>query len=431
MLLLSLLTAAMPIVPQSCEEDVAFALDALEEQCGHFFELKGVDWKAARKEFGKAAKDVETDEQEFVLLARLVARLEDGHAEVRPGPAGGEWKWPDDAPFGGRRGDSGMAWCRIGRKIYVKSVTGPAQDAGVEPGSEVLKADGLAVEKWLAAREAEARDVLALGADQHAFFWTTHFGLSGPEGGRLTLDVKTPDGKKKARTITFDRRSFRTYGPAAFPEGMKGEADVTWTRLASGAGYVHVRRCKDDLPEQMDAALAELGDAAGIILDFRGNSGGGFDHEAFMGRFVPAGSELAFNKRYASAGPHPYGGPVVVIVDGSIVSAGETGSAIFKEDGRGLMIGESATAGMSSGKETIELPSGKFSLYVSVSSNLGRANGGRGLEGIGAIPHVVIEFDPADLAARRDTLIRRADELLAEAAAGKGPWQDVPYRPRD
>lgn len=416
---------------QSCAEDVAFALDALEEKCGLFFELKGIDWKAARKEFAKAAKQVESDEEEFVLLARLLARLEDGHAEVRPGPKGGELKWPDDAPFGGRRGHSGMAWCRIGKKLYVKSVDGPARDAGVEPGSELLKVDGEPADKWLAARIAAARDVLALGADQHAFFWATHLGLSGAEGGRMTLDVKTPDGKKKARTISFGRGSYRTYGPAAFPAGMQGDGDVTWTKLASGAGYVHVRRCKEDLPEQVDGALAGLGNVSGIVLDFRGNSGGGFDHDALMGRFVPAGTELAFGKRYASAGAHPYGGPVVVIVDGSVVSAGETASGMFKEDGRALMIGESATAGMSAGKETIELPSGKFALYVATSSNMARANGGRGLEGIGAVPQLLVEFDPEDLAQGRDTLIRRAEELLADAAARTGPWKDVPYRPAD
>jgi len=329
-----LLTAMTAVAPQSFEDDVSFALDALEEKCGHFFELKEVEWKAARKEFSKAAKAAKNDADEFLLLARMIARLKDGHAEVRAGAKGGELKWPDDAPFGGSRGGSGMALCRIGKKIYVKSVVGPAADASVEPGSEVLKLDGLAVEKWLAARMAEGRDVFALGAEQHLFFWATHFGISGPEGGRLTMDVKTPDGKKKARTITFGRSSYRSCGPAAFPEGMKGEKDVTWTRLDSGAGYVHVRRCKDDLPEQMDAALAELAEAKGIILDYRGNSGGGFDHEALMGRFVEAGKELAFNKRYASAGPNPYTGPVVVIVDGSVVSAGETASGMFKEDGR-------------------------------------------------------------------------------------------------
>ena len=162
----------------------------------------------------------------------------------------------------------------------------------------------------------------------------------------------------------------------------------------------------------------------GLILDFRGNSGGGFDHSAFMGRFVPAGKKLQFNKRYASAGPNPYGGPIVVIVDATARSAGETASSIFREDGRGYLIGESPTAGMSSSKDTIELPSGLFSLYVSVHSNMARANGGKGLEGFGAIPHELCSFDPADLEAERDTLILRAEALL-----GDFPAKAVQYDP--
>ena len=41
------------------EEDVAWALDALEEKCGRFFKLKGIDWKAVKKEFTKSAKKVD------------------------------------------------------------------------------------------------------------------------------------------------------------------------------------------------------------------------------------------------------------------------------------------------------------------------------------------------------------------------------------
>lgn len=418
-----LLAAQSPI-----EADVAFALDELERKCGHFFELKEIDWKAVRKEIGAAAKKAATDEDELVVLSRLLARLRDGHARVEKGPQGSDLAWPDDAPFGGRRGDSGMAWCRIGGKIFVKSAAGPAADAGVAPGSEVLKVEGAPVAKWLVAREAEGRDVFSFSTAQHAFFWTTHFGLSGPEGGRMELEVREPDGKKKKKNLTLDQRSFRTYGPAAMPEGLQQAGDLLWGRLPSGYGYVYVRRCKEDLPECMDEALAGLDDPPGIILDFRGNSGGGFDHDALFGRFVPAGGEIAYAKRYVSAGARPYAGPVVVIVDGSVVSAAETGSGMFKEDGRALMIGESPTAGMSASKETIQLPSGKFELYVAVDSNMNRFNAGRGIEGIGMTPHLTIEFDAADLAAGRDTLIRRAEELLAEAAARKGAWRDVPYQ---
>ena len=98
---------------------------------------------------------------------------------------------------------------------------------------------------------------------------------------------------------------------------------------------------------------------------------------------MPKGATLKFEKEYASAGPRPYKGPVAVIVDAGVRSAGETVAGMLKEDGRAYMIGPEATAGMSSQKATINLPSGLFQLYVSVASNNGRFNGGKGIEGIG------------------------------------------------
>jgi len=174
----------------------------------------------------------------------------------------------------------------------------------------------------------------------------------------------------------------------------------------------------------MDEALGALGNVPGLILDYRGNSGGGFDHDGFMGRFVPEGKTLAFGMTYRSAGPGQYGGPIVVIVSALTVSAGETGAGMFKEDGRGYLIGESPTAGMSSSKTTIDLPSGLFQLYVSVRSNKSAFNKGRGIEGIGVIPHEIVEFDPDDLAAEKDTLTLRAEALLK-----KYPKKEVPYDP--
>ena len=75
----------------------------------------------------------------------------------------------------------------------------------------------------------------------------------------------------------------------------------------------------------------------------------------------------------------------------------------------------------------VELPSKLFALYVSVRSNMSRSNEGRGLEGIGTIPHETVAFDPFDLAEERDTLIARAIEILDEGI----PDRVVPYDPKD
>ena len=80
---------------------------------------------------------------------------------------------------------------------------------------------------------------------------------------------------------------------------------------------------------------------------------------------------------------------------------------------------------MSSQKETIALPSGLFSLYVSVASNKGRFNDGRGIEGIGVIPHELVAFDAKDLDREVDTLIAKAEALLQKFPAAK-----VPYDPK-
>ena len=421
------LLLAAPVTAQSVyQTDIDFALEQLEEQCGKFFESKDIDWKKVSKEMRKAAKDVDSDVAHRVLLTRLLARLRDGHAELRLLEAGKEVGWVEGGIFGTKteRGGTGLALCQVGKKFYVKAVAGPAEDAQVEPGSEVLKIDGVKTADWVDARIEEYGDLVSWSTPTQAFFWATHWGMSGEVGGRMKLEVKEPGGKKKKRTITIGKSSMRMAGPSVWQDDLQTEGNVSWTTLEGGWGYIYLRRCKSSIVAEMDAALAALGDVPGVILDFRGNSGGGFDHDALLGRFVPEGKELSFVKRIPSAGPLQYGGPVVVIVDGTAVSAAETASGMFKEEGRGLMIGESTTAGMSASKTTIELPSGLFSLYVSVNSNKSRWQGGRGIEGVGVEPHRLVEFDPEDLAAGIDTMVRIAAEVLED-----GTWKEVPYKP--
>lgn len=400
--------------------DVRFALEEIEKQCGHFFPTKDIDWKEVSKDFLKEAKSVKSHEAHLELLIRLMARLEDGHAQVRQLEKGKQVAWPERAETTG----PGMFWCRSGKKVLIKNAWNAAKEVGLGPGMEILKVDGLKPDKWLEQRVEELCDTYSFSTDQQAFFYATHWGLKDEIGTRMKIEFKDGDGKKKKRTLTYSKANPTAWGPAVFPENLESTKDLNFAITPEGWGYVHVRRCKGDLPQQMDQALAKVGGAPGLILDFRGNSGGGFDHDDFFGRFIPKGQRISFAKGYASSGDAPYGGPIVVIVDATVRSAGETGGGIFKEDGRAYMIGESPTAGMSSSKTTIELPSGLFALYVSVASNKSRFNGGRGIEGIGVVPHELVQFERKDLLTGVDTLIARAEELLADF-----PQKEVPYDP--
>lgn len=183
----------------------------------------------------------------------------------------------------------------------------------------------------------------------------------------------------------------------------------------------HYKKMGDDrkaekLIDEIEKDYEDAQDHSGKpIIDMRANSGGGCDHYAVFARFIAKGE---FWGRVAGGGERPFPGPLVVIVDASTASAGETLAGQFGEDQRAIVIGSSGTAGMSSQKVRLPAPSGLCSAYFSVRSNKGRFNGGRGLEGIGVIPHEIVPYRSEELASGIDSQIRRAEELLA---VGKWP----------
>jgi len=71
------------------------------------------------------------------------------------------------------------------------------------------------------------------------------------------------------------------------------------------------------------------------------------------------------------------------------------------------------------------VPSGMFKVFYSVTSNKGRFNGGKGIEGLGVPPNEVTPYDPKDLLKGVDTQIRRAEEILKVGL----PKNKVAYQP--
>ncbi|MGI9241435.1 MAG: S41 family peptidase, partial [Verrucomicrobiales bacterium] len=373
-ILLFFLLAATSAADELYQRDVEFFLDEFEEQAGHFFETKGIDWDKVRAWAGIEVAKVGGENDHLQLCARLVARLRDGHARLTDCQV----EWPDES--------EGRPWrhpkIRMllqGEKALVISVD-PA--LGIPIGSEITTIDGAPVSDWVNATAQEWSDRRGFSTRRHLEAQVAAMGLGGWEGTQFKAGFVKPDGS--VGEVEVDRSLGEKSNLRLDVSKQLGEVVAVgrngWGKTKAGNGYIRLRKVPGDLPQQLDQMLSAIGDVPGMILDMRANSGGGCDHYAVFARFIAKGEYWG---RVEGKGQRPFPGPLVVIVDASTASAGETLAGQFGEDQRAIVIGPSATAGMSSQKVRLRAPSGLCTAYFSVRSNKGRFNRGKGLEGIG------------------------------------------------
>ncbi len=399
-------------------EDIDFLLAEFEKQAGHFFTLKKIDWPAVTGEFREAVKGVASDVSHLKLCQRLTARLKDGHAGI----VQSKITLPDESK-GRRWTGPRVHLITVGDEVFVRLAFKDAEAAGLKSGQKVTAIDGVPARQWLNQKTAKMRDTEGYSTDHQALYAACHWGLADWEGTPISFSVMTADGTEK--TITRTRNggpNFAPVGPIFPPEGLKQIGRQSYGKTKGGCAYIHLRDVPGDLEKQLDTMLAEIGQASGLILDVRANGGGGCDHAAVFGRFVPKGE---FYDRYEGAGEHPWTGNMTVLIDAGVRSAGETVAGMFKETRRAHTLGDTPTAGMSSSKTNLAVPSGLMTIRISVQSNMGRYNKGLGIEGLGIPPHQTVPCKPEDLAAGKDTLITTAETLLLTGF----PTDQVDYVP--
>lgn len=397
--------------------DVDFLLAQFESGAAPLLKIKGIDWAAVSAEFRAAAQQTKTEEEHLQLVGRLLGKLNDGHAAI----VKSEVKRPDESK-GRRYTGPRVALAAAPDRVWVRAAFKDAADAGLHAGQEVTRIDGVPASLWLAKKAESMRDRgQGFSTPQMALYSACHWGLADFEGTRIRFEIKDADGGLK--TIERVRNGGPNYapiGPLFPPDALQHIGRQSFGRTAHGFGYIHLRDVPDQLPAQIRQMLPAIGNVPGLILDVRANGGGGCDHAAVFACFLAKNQKW---RGYGSRVDGGFAGPMVVIIDAGVRSAGETIAGMFKEDGRAYVIGESATAGMSSQKKEIRTPSGLFTIRFSIASNKERFNQGRGIEGIGVPPHEIVDLVADDLLHNRDTLIERAAQLLREGL----PKGVVPY----
>ena len=279
--------AIMRVDPKSAATMVSFeeAFVDLYDVLGReypCFPLKGIDWKAVGKELLPRAKEVKTESEFGLLCLELVARLEDSHARLRAGTA-------SPPAISLPRFDPGFA-CLIddrGRPVvYYVDRGGPAEQAGVRVGMTVLSLGGKPAEEVLRERMKQLSRYIGYSSDRYLRYHAAHFlPRQRDRDSTVALETEDVDGKThqfRVRAVMDVRYLPRL--PVPIP-GIRDSGSVSWTMLPAdqgspsspSIGYIYVRRIQGDLLERLDHAVGTLKNARGLVIDVRGNSGGGFD----------------------------------------------------------------------------------------------------------------------------------------------------------
>lgn len=209
---------------------------------------------------------------------------------------------------------------RDGRMVIAGLISGgPADRAGILPGDELIEISGESVSGLtVAAVTARTR---------------------GEAGTRIELTLRRP-GESGPRRMTLERAAIELAGLP--PARM----------IREGIGWIRIPQFDDRTPDELDRALRDL-HARGmraLVLDLRDCPGGLMQGAVgAASRFLSRGARIVdmrgrteddqrtFNAR---SPVRPFGGPLVVLVNGGTASAAEVMAGALQDHRRAPLVGE-------------------------------------------------------------------------------------------
>lgn len=263
----------------------------------------------------------------------------------------------------------------------------PAEEAGLEPGDEIIAIDG--------------EDMTGIDGNvviQHVL---------GPAGTTVHLTVRR-EGEGELLQFDVTRESITI-------PSVEGEI------LDQNIAYIHLLRfgdeSSDELRDMLEELLAENPD--GLILDLRWN-GGGFLTSAveITSEFIADGVLLYEEYGDGSRDTHRAlrGGvateiPLVVIINEGTASASEILAGAVQDYERGLLVGTT-----SFGKGSVQVVTPLSNDHGAVRITVARwlTPDGRQIQGTGLEPDVVVPISDEDLEAETDPQLEEAIDLITD-----------------
>ncbi|MBI2331353.1 MAG: hypothetical protein HYU84_04180 [Chloroflexi bacterium] len=314
---------------------------------------------------------------------------------------------------------------------------GPADEAGIEFGAEIISMDGepigdvvSAVVPW--SSPFSNPEIKRLQQLRYA----TRFRA---DKGQVEVAFMNPGGTEKTASLAVvsERDSFSV---TSFAFGQPATSlPVDFKILPSGYGYINISSFSDNQVLSIQAWEYALqyfnqNEVPGVILDMRHNSGGsgwladqmaayffteevvagkGSSYDEVTGEFYmdPASDALMIPPREGLQ----YTGPVVVMVGPACVSACEFFSYNMTIKDRAIIVGQYPTSGAGGGVEAFLMPENTY-VQMTVSRQMD-ADGNIHIEGGGVAPNVrvpvTVESFQRELAGE-DVILEAAEKVISE-----------------
>jgi carboxyl-terminal processing protease len=258
----------------------------------------------------------------------------------------------------------------------------PAREGGIQAGDVITAVNGNSI----AGKSADA----VTGR------------IRGPTGTKVTLTIKSPDGR--SRDVTLTRREVKIPQVAGHIETFGGHK-IGYVRLAGFFPGAH-----GELRDEIEKLYGEGAEA--IILDLRGNGGGLLTEGILVSSiFVPNGEIVSTHGRTqqtrtfdATGNPLPHR-PTVVLINGDTASASEIVTAAMEQSGIATVVG-TTSFGKGTFQEVIPLHNGG-ALDLTVGEYLTR--NGTSINGTGITPQVKAKDNPST---KQDEAKQRALQVL-------------------
>src|SRR5205085_162414 len=398
----------------------------------------GVDWTAVHAEFAPRVAQTQSDRELHLLLQAMLNRLGRSHfviippesipADVPDEPDDAEDEAANGTPEKKRtpptlEGLNVTERLTNGIGIDLRIINGaavitrvepmsPAARAGLRPGFVVRSVDGRLLSTIL-RQCAPASVYQPIIKHQQPTEIVVSF-FNGPPGTYARLSYLDALSRLHRVSVPRERLKGEMSPPVQALPPLFVEFEAR--RLQRNIGYIRFNLFAIPVLSKFCAALREMSDAPGIVIDLRGNRGGILGVLYGMGSLLEA-AQVSLGTMHTRGGvlnfqavpqKHPYTGQLVVLIDGETLSAGEMFAAGLQETARAVVVGE-RSAGATLPSIAKELPTGAILQYAFADFRTPRGNL---IEGHGVNPDISVKLNRAALLAGHDSQLETAIKVI-------------------